>query len=768
MSHHPENLIDNPNTTGLTRRSFLVGSVGASVMMAFGFAGLRGVAQAISAPETLAAKTFAPTVWFEINKNGNILINIAKAEMGQHVGTALARVIAEELGANWDDVSIKHVDADPKWGFMITGGSWSVFKSFTSLSQAGAAGRVALIEAGARLLDKPSKQCDAIESKVVCGEQSITFAEIIQKAKLDRSFSEEELAALPLKPAKQRRLVGKSSQAIDIPAKTNGSAQFGIDVDIPGMVYARPIIPPTRYGSTVKAIDDAAAQKVSGYIGYQVLKDPSETLQGWVTVVADNYASAIKAADAVKVEYQAGPTANVDEADIQAEGERLINDSTAGFLLIDDGDVEQARGNATTKLDAQYRTSSVLHFQMEPVNATAELKDDIWHIHTGCQSPSLILPIIAKSLGVSEEKIEIHQYFLGGGFGRRLFGDYIIPAALTAQAIGKPVKMIFTRPDDSRFDCLRSPSVQQFHASLDEQGNLTSVEHAVTAGWPTLSLAPGLLIDSLDKKGKIDPFSSSGADHWYSLPNHRVRMINNDLAQRSFLPGYLRAVGPGWIGWGVESFMDEVATAANKDPLDFRLELLDGKGKNAGNIPESVGGAKRLANVLKVLKKQSGWGKSLPKDEGRGVATAFGQERTMPTWVACAAHVHVSKQSGQVTVKKLSVAVDCGTVVHPDGALAQMEGSTLWGLSLALHEGTHVEQGQVAADNLHSYTPLRMADVPELDIQFIESEEFPVGLGEPGLIVVAPAIANAIYAAVGVRVRDLPIRPEAILEGVTS
>ena len=312
---------------------------------------------------------------------------------------------------------------------------------------------------------------------------------------------------------------------------------------------------------------------------------------------------------------------------------------------------------------------------------------------------------------------------------------------------------------------MRSPSVQQFQASLDEQGSLTGLEHAAAAGWPTMDMLPAFLADGLDNKGKFDPFATSGADHWYSLPNHRVRVMNNDLAQRSFLPGYLRAVGPGWIGWGVESFVDEIAIAAKKDPLDFRLQLLDGKGKNAGKAPESVGGAKRLANVLQKLKTQSGWGKSLPEHEGMGVATAFGQERTMPTWIACAAHVHVDKQSGRVTVKKLSMTVDCGTVVHPDGALAQLEGSTLWGLSLALHEGTHISQGQVAANNLDTYTPLRMADVPELDIQFIKSEELPVGLGEPGLIVVAPAIANAIYAAVGVRVRDLPIRPEAIITG---
>ena len=754
--------------SGMTRRSFMVGTVGASLMMAFGVFPKSTKAATISTTEALATKMFAPTLWFEINEQGQILVNITKAEMGQHVGTALARIIADELGADWGDIRIKHVDSDPKWGFMITGGSWSVFKSFTSLSQAGAAGRIALIEAGAQLLGKEPKQCHAIDSKVICGDQSLTFAEIIRKSTISRTFSEEELTALPVKPAQQRRMIGKESPSLDIPDKTNGTAQYGIDVDIPGMVYARPIPPPTRYGSSITSVNDSKAKTIPGYLGYQVLKDASAIFQGWVAVVAENYFSAIQAAEALMVSYNPGPTANVSESDIQAEGERLTKDTSSGALFIDEGDVDRAKADAAKSLEARYRTSSVLHFQMEPVNAVAELKDEKWHIHTGCQSPTIMLPLLAKALGVKEEAIEIHQYYLGGAFGRRLWGDYIIPAALTAQAIGKPVKMIFTRPDDSRLDCIRSPSVQQFQASLDHKGNLSRFEHAATAGWPTLSMLPAFLFDGLDNSGKIDPFSSSGADHWYTIPHHRVRMVNNDLAQRTFLPGYLRAVGPGWIAWGVESFLDEIAVAAKLDPLEFRLGLLDGKGKNAGKAPESVGGAKRLANVLQKLKTQSGWGKSLPADEGMGVATAFGQERTMPTWMACAAHVHVNRTTGTVTIKKLHITLDCGSIIHPDGALAQVEGSTLWGVSLALYEGNRIDHGHVSMDNLHTYTPLRMADVPELDIQFVESEEFPVGLGEPGVIAVAPAIGNAIYAAVGVRVRDLPIRPSMILNGLKS
>jgi isoquinoline 1-oxidoreductase beta subunit len=749
----------NNNDPSLSRRQFLIGSVSASLLMAFAPVAAIGA----DAQQALAAKKFSPTVWFEINPKGEVLINIARAEMGQHIGTSLARIVADELGADWEKVSIKHVDSDPKWGYMVTGGSWSVFQSFKPMSQAGAAGRLALIDAGAALLGKPAAKCEAVNGQVVCGNHFVSFGDIVKKGHFNRIFSAEEIAALPIKPASQRRFIGKQTMALDIVAKTDGSAKYGIDTKIEGMVYARPLIPPTRYGSSVKKVDDKAARQIAGYLGYEILNDPSATLQGWVTVIATSYNVAIKAADALTVSYQAGPTAGVSEGQIQQQGEKLVRDKNAGYLIIDDGDTSKADAAATTRLEARYRTASVIHFQLEPVNATVEYKDGIWHIHSGNQWQSLTLPLVAKALGVTDDKVIMHQYYLGGGFGRRLYGDYIIPAALTAKAIGKPVKLVFTRPDDSRFSQPRSPSVQLFNASLDSNQQISGIEHALTAGWPSKTMAPAFMPQSLDKKGHFDPFSTNGADHWYSLESHRVRVINNDLAQRTFQPGWLRSVGPGWIGWGVESFMDEVAHAAGKDPLEFRLGLLDGKGKQAGKSDHDSGGAKRLANVLKRLKTQVQWGKTLAKNEGLGVAVCTGQERNMPTWIACAAHVHVNPDSGKVTVKKLSLTVDCGTVVHPDGALAQLEGSVLWGVSLALHESNSFKDGQVTATNLDTYTPLRMVDVPELEIQFVPSDVPPVGLGEPGVIVVAPAIGNAIFKATGVRVRDLPIRPEAIV-----
>lgn len=744
---------------GVSRRTFLAGSVGTGLVMGMGSL-LPGCSRE-QAERDLAAgdpsRVFSPAVWFEVDGNGAVLVNIAKAEMGQHVGTALARIVADELGADWSSVSIRHVDSDPKWGYMVTGGSWSVFTSFTMLSQAGAAGRKVLLEAGAAMLDRDPGDCEIADGIVSAGGKQVSFAEIVASGNVSRSFSDEELAAMPVKSPADRRYIGKDTNARDIPEKSQGEAVYGLDVELPGMVYAHPLIPPTRYGSSIASIDDSKARDIPGYLQTIELSDPADRVTGWALVIAESFPSAMKAAGAVDVQWRAGPTADVSEDDIFAAGAELAADASSGVLVVDDGDVAAARAAAERTHSSTYRTSTALHFTLEPQNALVEYVDGVFHIHAGNQWQSLILPEVAKSLGVDESSIVIHQYYLGGGFGRRLFGDQMIPAALAARELGKPVKLVLQRPEDSRFDCVRSPTVCTFQASIDADGEPTGIEHAAVAGWPTLGMAPGFLADGVDGDGKFDTFSVSGADHWYTLANHRVRAINNDLAQRTFLPGWLRAVGPGWISWGVECFMDELAEIAGADPIDFRLARLDASGKNAGSAPNSVGGASRLAAVLRDVRDRSGWGASLPAGEAMGVAVSHGQERNMPTWTACVAHVAVADDKS-VTVKKIWQTIDCGTVVHPDGAMAQAEGGTLWGLSLALFEGTRFENGEVRDTNLDTYTPLRMADVPELDIRFIESTEFPTGLGEPPLIAVAPAIGNAVCAATGKRVRDLPIR----------
>ena len=745
-----------------TRRSFLIAAAGTGFVMAFADASLI----LPSAPEAiLAERSFDPALWFRIDSNGVITVNIIRAEMGQHVGTALARILADELEADWSNVRIEHVDSDPKWGLMVTGGSWSVWQSFPLLSQAGAAGRIALIEEGAKLLGVAPAACNARNSQVTAGRRSISYADIVQRGDLTRSYSPDELKAMPIKPASERRLVGVDTQAIDIPDKTDGKAMYGIDAHMEGMVHARPKLPPTRNGSKVISIDDSAAKSVRGYLRSIALEDPSNTVPGWVMVYADSTAAAIKAADLVQVKWQSDDTAGVSEKDLLDHAAQLIGDAGTGALVVNDPGVDEAFAGAATTMQEDYTTASVLHFQLEPVNAMAFESNGTWEIHTGNQWQSLILPILAKALNVAEDKVLMRTYVLGGGFGRRLNGDYAVPAALASKAIGKPVKMTCTRADDARFDSFRSPSLQRLRMAFDAAGKVVAMQHDASAGWPTQVMIPSFM-----PKGKndrpYDPFSIAGADHWYNVGAHRVRAISNDLANRAFRPGWLRSVGPGWTNWALESFMDEAAYKQGMDPLDFRLGLLDASGGNAGSTPNAVGGAKRQAAVLRRVAEISGWGAMLPEDTGLGIATSFGQERDMPTWVTCVARVKVDRTTGAVKVEKLFLVADAGTIVHPDGATAQMEGAALWGLSMALHEGTQFENGQVRDTNLNTYTPLRMGDVPDMQIEFIASAEAAVGLGEPATTVVAPALANAIFNAVGSRIRHIPMRPSDVLASI--
>jgi isoquinoline 1-oxidoreductase subunit beta len=744
--------------SAFSRRDFLVGLAGAAAM--FGFAPAEGTAaESGSSP-------FEPTIWYRIDRSGIVTVNITRAEMGQHIGTAVARILADELEVEWSNVRISAVDTDPKWGAMMTGASNSVWADFPVYSRAGAAGRIALIEAGAKLLGVSPSQCVARQGAVFAANRSISYGEIVRRGEPRRKFTPQEVAQLPIKPASERRLIGRKTGALDIPAKINGTVRYGIDAAAAGMVYARPKIPPTRNGSVVRSVDDSAAKPVKGYLTSLVLDDPSNTVPGWVVVCATSYPAAIRAADLVKVDWAAGDGAQVSEQDILDYGAKQIADPTGGARLVDDPAIESAFRAAGSTLERTYTTASVLHAQLEPLNALAFEKDGRFEIHTGNQWQSLILPVLAQALRLPQERIVMRTYPMGGGFGRRLNGDYAVPAALAAKALGRPVKLVLTRPDDMRFDSFRSPSIQTLRLAFDEGGKVAAMEHHASAGWPTAVMAPAGMWKTPDGT-PYDLTAIAGADHWYTVGAQRVRALANDLANRAFRPGWLRAVGPGFTNWALESFMDEAALMVRTDPVAFRIGLLDGAGRNTGSAPHAVGGAKRQAIVLKRAAEKAGWGAPMPRDTGLGVATSFGQERAMPTWVACVARIRVDRRSGAVAVEKLTIVVDAGTVVDPDGALAQVEGAALWGLSIAVHEGTAFVKGQVKDTNFGSYTPLRISDVPELDIEFIDSSEVPVGLGEPGMTVIAPAIGNAIFAAVGVRLRDLPIRPAAVLNALT-
>ncbi len=751
-------------TVNLSRRSFLVAAAATGAL--FGFArtafALDAAANAHASPAVSTGALFEPAVWFGIDHQGIVSVNVPKAEMGQHIGTAIARILADELEADWNMVRVVGVDTDPKWGFMVTGGSTSVWATFPVFSRAGAAGRIALIDAGAKLMGVPAAACVARGGAVHSAGRSIGYGEIVRRGNPARRFSADELNALPIKPAASRTLIGKPVKALDVPHKTTGAAVYGIDVDLPGMVYGRPKLPPTRYGSKVVAIDDSAARAVKGYLRSIALNDPSDTVPGWVMVVAENYYAALRATDLVKVQWQSGDTSTVSEKDLLDHAAALVADRNQGALLdTGGGDVDGGLASAHKTLEGTYTTTGVLHFQLEPVNAVAFEKNGVFEIHTGNQAQGFILPVLAKALQVPVERIVMRTYLIGGGFGRRLNGDYAVPAALTTKLLGRPFKMVLTREDDTRLDSLRSPTLQRLRLGWNDAGKLVAMEHVAVAGWPSLTVFPGNM-----QKGtngvSYDPFSISGADHWYDVDVLRVRAVNNDLAQKSFRPGWLRAVAPGWTNWALESFMDEVAHTQKVDPVALRVAHLTGAARNAGVAPSSVGGALRQANVIRRVAARAGWGRVMPADTGLGIASSFGQERAMPTWCACVAEVKVDRRTGRVSVQKLWMEIDAGSIVDPDGALAQAQGGTLWGLSMALYEGTEFEKGNVKDLNLDTYTPLRMVDVPDIDIAFVDSVEVPVGLGEPPSTVVAPAIGNAIFAAVGVWMRHLPIRAAAL------
>src|SRR5262245_6513954 len=747
----------------LNRRTFLVGSTAAG--LAVGSVAALGIGGALAAPGK-----FEPTVWYSIAGDGKVTVMVGKAEMGQHVSSAMAQIVAEELEADWRLMNIQLVDNDPKYNdpvlaALITGGSWSVRMNFDVMSRAGAAGRITLIEAGAAMMGVPASECRASNSQVIHSKtgKKVSYAKIVADGKASKVWTADQLKALKLKTPDQYVLVGHSVPQLDVPPKINGTAKYGIDATAPGMLYGKPVMPPVRYGAKVTAVDDSAAKKVPGFVKAVTLDDKTGTTSGWVVVVASSYPAAKKAAEALKVTYDKGPYANVSDKTLIDEAKKLQQDNASGQLFVKKGDQAAAIAGAAKVMEAEYLTSINIHAPLEPMNALAYEQGGVWHIHSGNQFASRTGGIAGGALGIDPKNVVLHQYFLGGGFGRRLDADMVIPAVLAAKSVGKPVKLIYAREDDMAMDFTRPLTYQKVKAGLDANGKLVGLSHDVVCAWPTARWGiPEFLTPAVDKKGPLDSFTVNGADFWYTVPNHQVRAILNELAQKATPSGQLRSVAPGWTFWAVESMIDELAHAAGKDPVDYRLAMLDGAGDNAG-------GAKKLANALRTAVGRSGYGAAtLPKNTGVGVACVSSQERTWATWTACAAQVEVEPSSGAIKVHKLSIAMDVGTVVNPDGVRAQIEGASLWGLSLALYEKAVLEKGALQVTNFNDYTPLRMSQMPDLDISIIANNDPPSGCGEPAVTVVAPAIANAIYNAIGARVRSLPITAEAVKAAMKS
>ncbi len=742
--------------TDLSRRSFLVGSAATGLVL--GYAAVPGIDHALAAPSN-----FEPSTWYSIGPDGVVTVTCGKADMGQHIASTMAQIVSEELGSSWKDMRVQLASNDPKFndpvlGAQITGGSWSTMMNFDAMSRAGAAGRIALTEAAASAMGVSAGELVVRNSTVSHpkSKKSMSFADIVKSGKITKTFTPDELKAIKLKTPDQYTMIGVSVPQLDIPPKSNGTAKYGIDVMLPGMVYGKVVTPPVRYGATVKSVDDAAAKKVPGFIKAVTLDDKTGSTTGWVVAVANTYASARKAADALKITYDNGPNAKLSSQSLLDEAKRLQALDDSGQFFVKDGDTAAAFGTAAKVLEAEYTTSINIHAPLEPMNATAEFKGDILHIYSGNQFATRSGAIAAGAAGIDPKFVVMHQMWLGGGFGRRLDADMMVPAVQAAKAVGKPVKVIYSRENDMTMDYSRPLTFQKVKAGLDGDGKLIALNHDVVSAWPTQRWGiPDFLSPSVDKKGPLDAFTVNGADFFYSVPNHNVRAIKNEMAHNATPSGQLRSVAPGWTFWAVESMIDELAHAAGKDPAEYRIALLDGKGKNDG-------GAQRLRNTLLAAMGMAGYGTGkLPKGEGMGVACVSSQERATASWTACVAHVAVSP-SGEVKVKKLTVATDVGMQVHPDNIRAQVEGAALWGLSLAMYEKATLKDGGIEQTNFDTYTPLRMSQTPEVAVNVIANGDKPTGVGEPAVTVIAPALGNAIFNACGARIRALPITAEAV------
>ncbi len=806
-------------TQGVTRREFLVRS---TVIAGSGFLsiGLPGLIASRDAEAAASTPVFTPAIWFTITPDSITTMHILKTEMGQHIGTALAQVIAEELEVKWEDVRLdtplESVENFGVYGLAYTVNSGSVTTEFDRIARAGAAGRIVLVEAGAKLLGAKVADCRAESSRVIdkVSGRSVGYGEILQKVKIDRKFSyPDDLKSIPLKNRSQYKIIGKSLPALDIPAKTNGQAKYGIDVFLPNMAYGALVAPRTRYASKVLSIDDSEARKIPGFIKAVKIEEAMGKCTGWVVAVAEKFPAAMKAAKALKVKWDAGPYANLSSATLLEQYKQLSKDEKASAPWVLEGDVDQGFGESDKVLEMEYTTDMVCHATMEPLNATVQYTNGEWHVHVGTQSTSFARMTLTGYLSQvlkkkpEELKIFVHQYLVGGGFGGKQDYDDILAAAYCVKETGRPVKLIHTRESNFATSFARTPTYHKVKAGI-KNGELVAMNQDIVCGWMGARFGVGkkggtdwLQLDSWDeKKQDIDQWSIGGSDHWYHVKNHRVRAWNHEPTTWAVQASALRTVSNSYNIFVVESFMDEVALAAGRDPLEFRLSMLNGKGGNRG-IPNSgypagtgsdyymdrlwislpwgtdgswpvyesgtVGGALRLANCLRVAAGKSGYGtKRLPPNTGLGIAVTAAEERQSPTWVAGVAEVTVDPKTGRFSINRLTIAMDPGTVVNPNGVESQIRGSALWGASQIMSERLTLKNGAFEQTNYHEYVPIRLAQVPEIDVTIIQSDHHPSGVGEPASTVVAPAVANAIFNAVGARVRHMPISPEALLKAM--
>jgi len=679
--------------------------------------------------------------WVRIGKDDSVTLVVGKSEMGQGIYTALPMILAEELDVDWARVKVEQAATNPNWYSHGTGGSSSVRTSYTPLRQAGAAARAMLLQSAAAQWKVDASKLTTDKGTVIgpSGQRASYGALVAAASKLPVP----DHKTVALKDPAKFRIVGTSVPRADIPSKTDGSAQFGIDVRMPGMLYAIVARPPA-YGGRVKSYDAAKAKAVKGVRQIVELPkfDDGAFTRGGIAVVAENRHAAIKGRDALQIEWDAGPIGGWSNDTLRRDFATMM--ASGGTVVRDDGDAGKALG-AAQKIEGEYEVPFQAHAPMEPLNATAHVKADGIEIWTGCQGPHDLRDTVAGAMGFKPEQVVVHTTLLGGGFGRRYTFDTGLEAAQISKAVGAPVQVLLTREDDIQHCFYRPFSIHQMAGAVGPDGLPIAWMHKMA------STSLNSFWNPPDKPDHEGSEIGGAVNLPYAVPNVRMEYSH---APRGFPTIWWRSVEHSGNAFVVESFIDELAAAAKMDPLAFRLKLLaeprQVKYPKEGDEPAVDTG--RLKAVLELAAEKAGWGKPLPEGRFRGIAGHF----SFHTYCAQVAEVSVTK--GKVRVHKVTAAMDCGRVVHPDGVAAQVESSIVYGLTAALKSAITIKDGSIEQSNFHDYEMLRIDEMPVVEVFTVASDQPPSGTGEPGLPPIAPAVANAIYAATGKRIRRMPIR----------
>ena len=687
--------------------------------------------------------TFAPNAFVRIGRDGQVTLIMHKVEMGQGTYTSMPMLLAEELEVDLSQVRLEQAPpsdelyAEPLYGVQQTGGSTSVRGNWEPLRRAGATARSLLVAAAAQTWKVDANSCHAARGEVIHGP---TGRRLSYGALVDKAASLPLPRNVPLKNPKDFKLIGTSAKRLDAPDKVNGTAQFGIDVKVPNMKVATVAACPV-FGGKLASVDDSKAKAIKGV--HQVVR-----LADAVAVVADHMWAAKQGLAALDIRWDEGPNAKLSTTDIVQQ--LAAASQRSGVVARRQGDPAKALASAAQKVEAVYEVPFLAHATMEPVNCTVHVRTNGCDIWVGTQVPTFAQTAAAKVTGLPPEKVQVHNHLLGGGFGRRLEVDFIVQAVEIAKQVASPVKVVWTREEDIQHDMYRPYYYDRITAGLDESGKPIAWTHRIVgssimarvtselfpktlrvmraAGLHNLfAMVRGLDVDAVD----------GAAEPPYALANTRVEYVRQEPP--GIPTAFWRGVGPTHNIFVVESFIDELAVAAKQDPFEYRRALLD-------KLP-------RAKAVLELAAERAGWWRPLPPRSGRGISLlhAFGE-----TYIAQVAEVSVSKE-GDVRVQRVVCAVDCGTIVNPDTVKAQMESGIIFGISAALFGEITIKNGRVEQGNFDDYRMLRINEAPLIEVHLVKSTEAPGGVGEPGTSAVIPAVANAIFAATGERVRKLPI-----------